>query len=300
MATFSYDSLPTYDSSDLSTTVKKLYNYAIELADQLAWVFSNLDEDNVTSLSGLMEQVSDAEGNISELTQSAAGILTRVENAEGDVFALTQTAEGLSARVESAEGDLTAVVVTANALQSQISSVEGNISTLTQTDELLSSRITNSEGDISTLTQSVNGFSLSVDNDDDSSTIALCSNGVEIDSATIKFKGNVVFESDLEEGTTEINGSCIKTGTLSADCIEGGELRIGSGSSYSTMNVYASSKHMGGVGADSTGVEFYANGISSLVGSTHAKVTAQTGNVYISAADGGSVQIYSRGTWVTI
>lgn len=35
---------------------------------------------------------------------------------------------------------------------------------------------------------------------------------------------NVIFTSDLEEGTTTINGGCIQTGTLSANAISGGTL----------------------------------------------------------------------------
>lgn len=51
-----------------------------------------------------------------------------------------------------------------------------------------------------------------------------------IDGAKININGNVTFSNlydGLANGTTVINGGCIQTGTLSADRIEGGTLKIG-------------------------------------------------------------------------
>lgn len=300
MSVFVTDSMPSYKASDLSSTVKKLYNYTIDLSDQLSWLLSNLDEENVPSLSGIQGQLEDSAGNISEIMQSTAGILARVESAEGNISTLTQTADGLSVRVQDAEGDLSSLVQTADVMQSKISSNEGEISTLTQSSNSLQSQITNVEGDVSSLLQTVDGFSLSVNNGEQSSTIKLLCNGVTIASSTIKFTGNVVFESDLADGTTEIDGGCIKTGTLSASVIEGGTLRVGDGSAYATLSIYADGSNRGGLVGDDDGVELFGNGEARLIASTHAKIEAQNGNVYIKADDDGEVAVYSQGRWVTI
>ena len=51
--------------------------------------------------------------------------------------------------------------------------------------------------------------------------------GTAISSKTIRFTGDVVFASDLEDGTTTVSGDCITTGEICADYIHlGGEMTI--------------------------------------------------------------------------
>ena len=53
-----------------------------------------------------------------------------------------------------------------------------------------------------------------------SSTIRIKHNGVEIDSAEVKFSGVVSFNDLLTQGNTTINGANITTGVVSADYID--------------------------------------------------------------------------------
>ena len=73
------------------------------------------------------------------------------------------------------------------------------------------------------------GIELSVTNGDTSSTITLKAGGTEIESPEIKMTGLVTISS-LENGTTEIDGGCIKTDSLAADALHlSGLLTIYSG-----------------------------------------------------------------------
>lgn len=98
----------------------------------------------------------------------------------------------------------------------RLESTEGNVSTLYATAESLSSRMTSAEGGISSLVQTVEGFTLSVKNGAESSTIQLLSNGVELSSQLIHMDGLVTF-TGLENGTTVVDGACIRTGSVIAD-----------------------------------------------------------------------------------
>lgn len=69
---------------------------------------------------------------------------------------------------------------------------------------------------ISQLTLSLDSIELNVSNGSTSSTITLKKDNVVISSQTITMSGLVTF-TGLANGTTTINGGCIKTGTIDAD-----------------------------------------------------------------------------------
>lgn len=71
---------------------------------------------------------------------------------------------------------------------------------------------------ISQLTLSIDSIELSVSNGSTSSTITLKKDNVVISSQEITMSGLVTF-TGLANGTTTINGACIKTGTIDADRI---------------------------------------------------------------------------------
>lgn len=129
--------------------------------------------------------------------------------------------------------------VSVDGLTARVQDAEGVISTVEQTAQNLTTRVENAEGDISALEQSVDSITLSVSNGESSSTITLLVDGVEVASKTIKFTGNVVFESDLEEGNTSINGACIDTGTILAQFLKlYGEMEVYKSKSSSTVGGY--------------------------------------------------------------
>ena len=80
----------------------------------------------------------------------------------------------------------------------------------------IQSQVTGIDGQVSTITQKVDNITLDVTNGSTSSSISLSVGGVEVSSETIKMNGLVTF-TGLANGTTTIDGACIKTGTIEAD-----------------------------------------------------------------------------------
>lgn len=80
----------------------------------------------------------------------------------------------------------------------------------------IQSQVTGLDGQVSTIEQKVDNITLSVTNGSTSSSISLSVGGVEVSSETIQMNGLVTF-TGLANGTTTIDGACIKTGTIEAD-----------------------------------------------------------------------------------
>lgn len=208
---------PTFTGGE-STEEKigTIQNYMYMLVEQLRYSLRNLDLGNMNQAA-----VREYEAYLTE------PIYARIEGAEGDVTQLQVTARGLAGRISDAEGNITALAATAQGLSAQISNAQGEITSLQATAQGLSSSISNMDGEITALQQTVDSFSLTVSNQESSSRLSLTANGFEVASATIRFTGDVVFESRLRDGYTVVSGNCIRTGEISANYIRlGGELTV--------------------------------------------------------------------------
>lgn len=174
------------------------------------------------------------------ITKTAEEIRLEVKNEVNGLSSSIDIKLGsITSDVTGLDGAVSTLQQTASSLQSQITSANGDISTLKQTATSLQSQITSANGDISTLEQTVSGIRLSVSNSTSSSTIELLVDGVAVSSKTIRFTGNVVFESDLADGTTVVSGDCIQTGQIEADYIKlGGEMEVYRTSSSNTLGGY--------------------------------------------------------------
>ena len=97
--------------------------------------------------------------------------------------------------------------------------VEGLEGKLELTASSLTSQITAANGQISSIKQFVDDITLSVSNGSTSSTITLKSGSATIASQTIQMNGLVTF-TGLANGTTTIDGACIRTGLISANRLD--------------------------------------------------------------------------------
>ena len=191
--------------------IRTIRNYLYMLLEQLRYTLNNLDAGNFNS-EGLKEiqdaisqpilkQLSDTDGNLTELQATAAGLASRVSSNEGDISQLEQTAQGLSSRVGDAEGNISSLQQTANGLSSRVSSAEGNISSLQQTANGLSSRVSNAEGSISSLNQTASGLETRVANAEGTvSTVSQKVNGVTVTTGygqTFLAGDRIVMSSDV-------------------------------------------------------------------------------------------------------
>ena len=129
---------------------------------------------------------------------------------------LRYTMQNLDSRNFNATGLLRIGETIREPLQAKVTNLEGDSMLLWLTAEELATELSDTEGRVSTLSQKVDSFTLSVSNGETSSTIALMSNGAQISSQEIKLTGLVSFSDLSGDGTTEINGSNIKTGKISA------------------------------------------------------------------------------------
>lgn len=89
----------------------------------------------------------------------------------------------------------------------------------------IQSQVTGLNGQVSSITQKVDNITLSVSNGSTSSSISLNVDGVVVSSQNIQMNGLVTF-TGLANGTTTIDGACIKTGTIDANRIDADNLYV--------------------------------------------------------------------------
>ena len=144
---------------------------------------------------------------------------------------------------------------------------------------------------ISQLTLSIDSIELSVSNGSTSSTITLKRDNVVVSSQEITMSGLVTF-TGLANGTTTINGGCIKTGTIDAD-----RLNLTGSITFGDLNSSLQDDIDGAYTAASN-AESTANSVSNRVsawtypGSTQIDGSSiMTGTVTASTLRGGTVEI---------
>lgn len=174
------------------------------------------------------------------IEKTAEEIRLAVENEiDGLSSSITIQLDSITSEITGIDGQISSITQTVGSINSQITGINGEISSLEQTASSLTSQIQGLNGDVSSIEQKVDNITLDVSNDTDQSYISLYVGGVEVSSKTIRFTGDVVFESDLEDGTTLISGDCIRTGEITADYIHlGGQMNVYKTASGNTMGGY--------------------------------------------------------------
>ena len=126
-------------------------------------------------------------GKTNELTRTVEETTSKLTAVEKDMDTVTtemsevkQTAEGITSTVSQVQQDMS------NLESETDSKLQEMSTTITQTSESITSQVNGINGEVNTIKQSLDG---------------------------------VVYESSLADGTTTINGGCIKTGTIDADRI---------------------------------------------------------------------------------
>ena len=144
---------------------------------------------------------------------------------------------------------------------------------------------------------------MSVSNGEASSTIELMVDGVSVSSKTIKFTGGVVFESDLEEGNTTIDGSCIQTGRIEAARIrltddmkiyhaeedEYGDI------SYSRVGYFG---YYQGTALDEDGDPYETDGVGIRYNSSSGQLCCTDSGIWCGYDDQSGISAYSSGVTI--
>lgn len=134
---------------------------------------------------------------------------------------LSGVTKQLEASISTLGKDISTIKQTADTIEHTVEKQGESVSSIIQTATGLEARVESVEGGLTEVSQSVNSITLGVSNGTSSSTISLSIDGVIVASKTVKFTGDIVFESDLStKGSTKINGGNITSGTISADRID--------------------------------------------------------------------------------
>ena len=170
------------------------------------------------TVDGLKVQVTEANGKADKADKNAAAAVTKANELE-------ITVNGYDARITAAEGKADNAVTKTTELSA---TVDGISSTVTQVQSDLSAAEGNIATNTSSITQLSNEIDLKVSKTDYTgeeivSKINLAPDNIIISSPHIDLSGTVTVSS-LADGTTTIDGACIKTGSVSANRISGGEL----------------------------------------------------------------------------
>ena len=130
---------------------------------------------------------------------------------------ISKTSEEILLQVENElQGLSSSFSVQLGQIQSQVTGLDGQMSSITQTVSSITSQVNGLDGQVSTIEQKVDNITLSVSNGSTSSSISLSVGGVVVSSQNIQMNGLVTF-TGLANGTTTIDGACIKTGTIEAE-----------------------------------------------------------------------------------
>lgn len=125
---------------------------------------------------------------------------------------VNEITEPFSVLIAEGEEKINSIQVNVDGVSAKVSEVENGLETVSTKHSVLEQR--------------VNSIKLSVTNGTTSSTIKLMAGEAEISSQNISMSGLVTF-TGLADGTTTIDGACIKTGTILSDRIKlGGDLTI--------------------------------------------------------------------------
>ena len=173
------------------------------IADTTRRTMAKVDKAN-QKITLLTEASGEQGQKISQLEVSLDGIRTEVSE-------VSNTANAAMTKATTVEQTVDGISSTVTQVQSDLSAAEGNIATNT-----------------SSITQLSNEIDLKVSKTDYTgeeivSKINLAPDNIIISSPHIDLSGTVTVSS-LADGTTTIDGACIKTGSVSANRISGGEL----------------------------------------------------------------------------
>lgn len=165
---------------------------------------------------------------------------------------ISKTAEEIRLEVSNELNGLSASIdIKLDSITSQITGINGQVSSITQTVSGIQTQITGLNNQVSSIDQKVDSISLDVSNGASSSRILLTVDGVQVSSATVRFTGDIVFESDLKDGNTTVSGDCITTGEITANYIHlGGQMEVYRTATSNTFGGYIG--YMSGMTASGT------------------------------------------------
>ena len=162
----------------------------------------------------------------SRITKTAEQIRLEVKNeVDGLSSSFSVTLNEIKGEITGVNGELSTVKQTVSGFDVRIQSAQDKASQAIQTANGFELKINNAEKNAKAALDAVNGLKIEVSNGTESSTLKLMAGSTALSSKEIKFTGMVTF-AGLSNGTTTIDGACIKTGKISADRIDVSTLKV--------------------------------------------------------------------------
>lgn len=118
---------------------RAILDYLYQLTEQLRYWQNNLEQDNLTEsfsreIDGIRSTVQDAEGNMSQILQTAESIEHRVQDVEDNMSEIIQTAESITSRVTDAENNISEIYQDVDEIRQTVTTGNG-IQSFVQWDE---------------------------------------------------------------------------------------------------------------------------------------------------------------------
>lgn len=211
--------------TDIETSVKEVKDSQGEVVGKVNTLTTQVSEVKQTA-DGLTSTVSTIQGDLTDIN----GELTNVKSS---VSTISQKADQIETKVEDQDGTISQLTQTVNGFETRISTAEGNASSAKQTAEGLSSQVQDNQNNISTVSQTASKIDWVVKSGTSASNFTLTDRALKLTADNIDLTGYVSINSLTSSGTTNIDGSRITTGTISADRIDASKIK--------TTIVYSSS-----------------------------------------------------------
>ena len=224
---------------------------------------------------------------------------------------ISKTAEEIKLEVASTIDELSASIdIQIDSITSTVEGQSGQISQISQEVDSITQEVRGLDGQIASIETYVDSITLSVSNGSTSSTISLKAGSTTISSKTISMSGLVTY-TGLANGTTTIDGGCIKTGTIDADRLNlTGAITFQDLNSSTQSTINNASTNAANAVNTANRVSNTLNGLTTTVGYTTyidgSKIeTSQlyvnsaniTGSITASTIRGGTVQLLDGSGW---
>lgn len=164
---------------------------------------------NYSVMNGKLEANIQATSDIDDqLNNQETGIVVELGNISTNLSNVTST-------VSEQGDDISTLQTNTSQLSQDFTSFQTTVSSTYQTKSDADSDYTALQTYAqSQVSQFANSITLSVTNNADNSVVSITGDGITAQSQTIKFTGDVIFASDLTDGTTQISGDNIQTGII--------------------------------------------------------------------------------------
>ena len=275
--------------SSISQTANEIRS---EIHDETGAQESSIDQ----KLDEIRLRVTDTQLGMSEISQQADSINSRVEDIEGNFSQIKQEADKITTKVYDIEGNYSEIQQTANAIRSRVEDVNNGLSSeIEQTassirsevediNNGLNSKIEQTAGSITTLTEDLHGNYSTTEQ-----TSTEITNKVQAVDGKYSLTKSTVdgWSVTTDNGTTEINGAKIKTGTITANRINATEFNIAVSSTNWGTSVGSLGYGEGNDGKSTTkGVMLAGPGGTNYLIATNAGVRMQSGDNQLYCTDG--------------